>query len=172
VTPELDRFLADDVAATIDQRPLEELRELRRRADEWETAVSLSRRVVHGRLDIVGHEQRRRAGDTDAVLLYDLPDILAEAGGGGGGRATRVGDPGPAAEAIGARVDAAAGPDVLCRIDQVDDAGLDDLARTLHHLERELSTARRSLHQRIDRLHAEIGRRYRDGEASVESLLG
>ena len=34
-----------------------------------------------------------------------------------------------------------------------------------------MSRRRRSLHERIDALQAEITRRYRTGEASVESLL-
>ena len=37
--------------------------------------------------------------------------------------------------------------------------------------EAELSARRRTLHERIDVLQAEITRRYKTGEASVESLL-
>jgi hypothetical protein len=41
----------------------------------------------------------------------------------------------------------------------------------LEALEREISDRRRQFFDRIDTLQAEITRRYRTGEASVESLL-
>jgi hypothetical protein len=41
----------------------------------------------------------------------------------------------------------------------------------MRDFENDLSALRRRLHERIDALQAEIGRRYRDGEASVDSLL-
>ncbi len=48
---------------------------------------------------------------------------------------------------------------------------LDQLHVDLEQLEHEVSNRRRQFFDRIDALQAEITRRYRTGEASVESLL-
>ena len=45
------------------------------------------------------------------------------------------------------------------------------MREALDQFEQQVSGRRRELHQRIDALQAEITRRYRTGEASVETLL-
>ena len=62
----------------------------------------------------------------------------------------------------------------LVPIEAPGDADDDDLARAtreLGELEAEVSAVRRKLFDRIDTLQGEITRRYRTGEASVETLL-
>ena len=54
---------------------------------------------------------------------------------------------------------------------ELDEAGLDRLHSGLTAFEAEQSEIRRSLFQQIDALTAELVRRYRDGGASVDSLL-
>jgi hypothetical protein len=51
------------------------------------------------------------------------------------------------------------------------DEALHQVHDQLEALEREVSDRRRQFFDRIDTLQAEITRRYRTGEASVESLL-
>jgi hypothetical protein len=51
------------------------------------------------------------------------------------------------------------------------DDEVEDVRGALDELERDVSDRRRALFDRIDALQAEITRRYRTGEASVESLL-
>jgi hypothetical protein len=68
-------------------------------------------------------------------------------------------------------LDAIAGPGVLSRLPELDDDRLATLVEELSAHEHELSSRRRTLHERIDVLQAEITRRYKTGEASVESLL-
>jgi hypothetical protein len=68
-------------------------------------------------------------------------------------------------------LDAIAGPGVLSRLPELDDDRLASLVDELSAHEAELSARRRTLHERIDVLQAEITRRYKTGEASVESLL-
>jgi hypothetical protein len=51
------------------------------------------------------------------------------------------------------------------------DDELGAVAEQLAELERAVSTARRSLHGRLDAIAHELTRRYRTGEASVDSLL-
>ncbi|MGH9177931.1 MAG: AmfC protein, partial [Acidimicrobiales bacterium] len=46
------------------------------------------------------------------------------------------------------------------------------LADAMVELERRVSSQRRGLHERLDALQAELVRRYKTGEASVDTLLG
>lgn len=176
MTPDLQQLLAADLPSGIERRPLEELRQLRRRSQEWESAVSLARRLAQGRLDILGYELRRRAQPEETEggsgLLFDLPDILADGSGGAVGRVVAVEAPGPAAEALTSVLDQIVDPTVLSRPEHVPDAQLPALFEQLRAYEVELSAVRHALHERIDLVQAEIGRRYRDGEASVDTLLG
>jgi hypothetical protein len=175
VTPDLDRLLTDDLCHEIERRSLGELRDLRRSVQKWEAAVSLTRRLAQGRLDILGYELRRRSrageGPVDSHLLFDLPDILAESPSPGGGRMVAVEGPGPAADVLAGVLDEVVEPSALGRPEQLADHELPMLFERLTGLERSLSEARRALHERLDVLQAEIGRRYRDGEASIDSLL-
>src|SRR6185312_4587228 len=67
--------------------------------------------------------------------------------------------------------------DALCaEVGAVDPAELDDdelevYATALADFERQRSAERRALFDRIDALSAELVRRYRDGEATVDGLL-
>jgi hypothetical protein len=174
VTPELERLLSAHLDDDLDRRPVGELRALSRRAQEWETAVSLTRRLAQGRLDMLRYEARRRAGaaeDRDAALLFDLPDILAESSGGTTGRALALDAPDECADALIALLDGTAQQDDVCRPEQLADDQLAALVGDLSELEHRLSDVRRGLHLRLDALHDEIGRRYRDGEVSIETLL-
>jgi len=49
---------------------------------------------------------------------------------------------------------------------------LQDYVRALHEFEQARSGERKDLFTRIDALSAELVRRYRDGEANVDGLLG
>lgn len=172
----LAALLADDALADISSRPMAELRSFRFEASQVESDISLVRRIAQGRLDIIGHEVRRRAGDGDPVqlndLLYDLPEILTDASGSGGrsGRAVEINEPGEVAATMGARLDAVISPRELSGVGELDDDHLVEVLRRVEAIEEELSQLRRRLHDRIDAVQHEIGRRYRDGEASIEGL--
>ena len=174
MTPELERLLSAHLDDELDRRPVDELRALSRRAQEWETAVSLTRRLTQGRLDMLRYEGRRRAGAADGEdtgLLFDLPDILAETSGGTTGRAVAVDAPDECADALIALLDGMAQQDEVCRPEQLADDQLAALVGDLGDFEHRLSDLRRGLHVRLDSLHDEIGRRYRDGEVSLDTLL-
>lgn len=70
------------------------------------------------------------------------------------------------------RLEAIASPTVLSGVQLLEQAELDDLFARISEFEQELSKNRRALHERIDAIQAEIGRRYRDGEVSVDAILG
>jgi hypothetical protein len=140
-------------------------------------SFSYLRRLVQGRLDIVLSDLRRRqvGGSTDLHDLVDqLPEILAEhVHAPGNGRLPQwmaPGDP-DVDDALVGRVDAVADANVLGRLPSLSDDEVQDLVDRLTELEREISGQRRALHERLDALQEEIVRRYKTGEASVDTLL-
>ena len=167
-----DASYMDDLAA----RPIEEIRAMRAECQEVETGLSFLRRVAQGHLDIVAAEiARRRDGGApaDVAALVDrLPEILADhlRAPGNGRLPTTLGPGRPDSELEERLADlvAASGIDTL---ESVDDDALRQVCDDLSRLEQEASTRRRALFDRIDGLQAELTRRYRTGEASVESLL-
>ena len=177
-THRLDAILADDYLAGLTTLPIEELR--RRRSDCQEVEVSLSylRRVVQGRLDIVLAELRhRRDGTTHDLqtLVDELPAILSEkVHAGGNGRLSRLLSPGDEPgvdDALLARIDAVADDRRLSDLSECSDADIEGLVDDLQSMESDVSAQRRAIHERIDALQAELVRRYKTGEANVNTLL-
>ena len=189
--------MAPEMLNELRAKPLPRLRDLRQQLTQAEGDVSFVRRVTQGRLDIVGHEVSRRDRGHDEAdddgpevvsasgILFDMPDILtdatapADAVAGAGEdvphtmpkRMVQVMEPGNIAMALIEDLDRAASPGDLAQVDQLTQADLADLFDRLRTFEVDLSSARRTLHDRIDRIQEEIARRYRDGEASVDALL-
>ena len=71
----------------------------------------------------------------------------------------------------GRGVGASALDEALHLVEQLDDDEAVALTDQLADLERQVSERRQALFTRIDALQAELTRRYKTGEASVESLL-
>ena len=147
---------------------------MRQDADQEETDLSYLRRLLQGRLDILRAELQRRDGGGQAETLVDaLPRILADEGGGdnphGLGRHVTT-EPSRAdshrryVEALVADVD-------LSDPDRHDEATLRRLLGTLEREESEVSDLRHRVQQVMDACTAEIGRRYREGDADVGDLL-
>lgn len=174
---QLDNLLNDDTLTDIASRSLPDLRSARVAAAQAENDVSLIRRISQGRLDIVGHELQRRAGKAEGEadvpgLLFNLPEILSgDSGGGASGRAVVINEPGPIALSLVERLDKVVSPGDLSGVDKLDDGLLRMVFERIGDIESELSGVRRQLHERIDAIQAEIGRRYRDGEVSIDSIL-
>lgn len=64
-------FLAD-----IGEVDLDTLRQRRALADAVETELSFYRRLLHGRMDLLAFEMRRRNGEETRSLIEALPEIL------------------------------------------------------------------------------------------------
>jgi hypothetical protein len=154
--------------------PMEEVRAKRAECIEVEVGLSLLRRVVQGRLDIVLSDLHRRSGGAPAdlgALVDQLPGILADQGRPAGmGRLSTLIAPADVDD-LTAEVDAVADPARLSSLPSMDEDDVRALADRFAELERSTSDQRRQLLDRIDVLQEEIVRRYRDGEASVDSLL-
>lgn len=159
--------------------PLEEVRSQRAALQADEVGLSYLRRLVQGRLDIVAAATRHReSGDTEpggamASLVDELPDILGEhVHAPGTGRLPTLMAPSPDEETrMRAELDAVVPPEVLTRLDRLDDDELADLHERLNAFEHDVSQRRHDIHRDIDALQAELTRRYKTGEADVGSLL-
>lgn len=148
-----------------------ELRRLRDDAEQEETDASYLRRLLQGRVDLCRAELARRSG-AGGELMAELPKILGSERPGaprGLGRHTAV-EPSRAdahrryVEALTADVDLS---DVSARSDDQ----LAEALETYRAEESRLSGVRRQLQGLMDACHAELTRRYRDGEADPSALL-
>jgi hypothetical protein len=168
----VDELLAPGFLENATQSSMAEVRRLRRQAEQEEVNLSYTRRLLQGRLDIVRRELQRRAEDDGRSLVDLLPEILAEKGRGpahGLGRHQTVQPSAP--EDYESWVNSLAPGVDLSAIAELSDATLEKAARALAEAESGLSERRRGVQQVMDGLAAELGRRYRDGEADVAALL-
>jgi hypothetical protein len=149
-----------------------DVRQLRRKAEQEEVNLSYTRRLLQGRLDIVRRELQRRAEHDGRSLVDLLPEILAEKGRGpahGLGRHQTVQPHAP--DEYESWVNALTPGIDVTAVSDLSDAKLEKAARALGEAETSLSERRRGVQQVMDALAAELGRRYRDGEADVAALL-
>jgi hypothetical protein len=79
--------------------------------------------------------------------------------------------PGELPAELEAELDAIVGAGHLADLPSVDDDHLRSMADDLAAFEQKVSGHRHDLFERIDALQAEITRRYKTGEATVDSLL-
>jgi len=176
MTIDHDRLLGDHFLDGLSELPLDAVRARRAECVEVETGLSYLRRMVQGPLDLVRREQARRAGGEApsdlSTVVDELPDVLADATRpGGNGRLSQTLEPTEIDPVLAAELAATTGGEVLSRLGDEDDDALEALVEKLTELERRISEQRRAYFTQIDALQAEITRRYRDGEATVDALL-
>ncbi|HET8930629.1 MAG TPA: hypothetical protein VFN21_08235 [Acidimicrobiales bacterium] len=153
------------------------LRTLRQRCQRIETSLSYLRRLAQGRIDIVTAELDRRAKGGDPFDLDDLvsrlPEVLSDR--------TRSAQVGPMPQVLapgrveGALADELAGMEFDAHLSELPDVSTEWLESTRESLvayEQRVSKLRRALFDRIDTLGVELGRRYRDGDADIDSIIG
>ena len=158
------------------------LREHRTVAEQEEADLSYARRLLQGRLDLLGAEEARRAGAdgapaalthvrTDAELVASLTDVLADPRrtDHGMGRFTSV-EPSRVGEHR-RRAELAVADPKMSDLTGMDDAQLAAARRRLEDLEHELSADRHRVQVAMDACTDEITRRYRDGVVSIEDAL-
>ena len=168
----MDALLEPAFLEDATRRSMAEVRTLRRQAEQEEVNLSYTRRLLQGRLDIVRRELQRRTDKDGRSLLDLLPEILSEKGRGpahGLGRHQTVQPTSP--EQFETWVNSLSPGVDLSDVPALPDDQLEQAARALGQGERELSERRRGVQQVMDGLAAELGRRYRNGEADVAALL-
>ena len=175
---DLDVLLADDYLAGLEEMPLAEVRDRRAECWEVEDALSVLRRMVQGRLDIVHADLQRRTGGLEggdiARLVEQLPEILSEGrrAGQARGRLPKNIAPDVNYRKLTAELDRIIDVDTSAGILGMGDEKVREIAQALEDLERKVSTRRRAVQERIDALQSEVVRRYKSGDASVDALLG
>jgi hypothetical protein len=174
---ELARLFAPDYLDGVDSRSLDEVRSMRAECQEAETVVSYLRRVVQGRLDVVHsfldhHHTGQSVGDLDAVV-EDLSSIIGSgpARPSGNGRLPSQMSPDMEKVDLTREIDDVLDADGIGKLPTMTEDELRALAARLTVIEQRISDQRRTLHERIDALQAEIVSRYKTGEATVDGLL-
>jgi hypothetical protein len=168
----VDELLDPAFLRDVERRPMSDVRQLRRRAEQEEVNLSYTRRLLQGRLDIVRRELQRRAEHDGRSLVDLLPEILAEKGRGPAHGLGRHQTLQPAAPDVHESWVHGLTPDVdLSDVAGLPDADLQSAARALAAAEGSLSERRRGVQHVMDTLAGELARRYRNGEADVAALL-
>lgn len=170
----IDQALDPAFIADIEALPVPELRERRKLLDILDTELSYYRRILHGRLDLLDFELRRRTGEEKRTLIEALPEILADPPSGKTSnpldRELSVETPELAGH--GRReVDHALSDDFLARLPLIDDVELASIRESLSETEVTVSDQRRAVHDAHDLITGELTRRYRDGVADADELL-
>ena len=175
MTADDDDLLAPDLVVDLQDLPLGDLRDRRDRCVAVETGLSYLRRMVQGPLDIASRELVRRevGGQIDrAAIIDELPGILADGPRPPGvGRLPQGLEPTEVDPEFSAELDGLLAGGVVASLHELDDRALLELQDDLTAFETKVSQRRRAYFDRIDVLQAELTRRYRDGEASVDELL-
>jgi hypothetical protein len=175
--PHLDRVTGPAYLANLLTRPITDIRSMRAECQSIENGLSYVRRVAQGRIDIVAAELQRRRDGGDPSDIHDLvarlPDILTDSKRPGGGpiRAPHEITVDHVADELIDDLDGILGPGAIGDLTHHDAEELTLTRDALTDFERSLSSTRRAIHDILDTLQAELTRRYRTGEASVDSLL-
>jgi hypothetical protein len=168
----IDRVLDPAYTEGVEGLTLAEVRALRDEAAQEETDLSYIRRLLHGRIDIVKAEQKRRATGDNTAVVDQLAVILSANALGpatGSGRYTTL-EP-SRAEAHRRHVEALVSDVDLSDVCSLSDDTLDHALRTYLAEESSVSARRRQVQVVMDLLNQEIAGRYRQGTASVDDLL-
>lgn len=151
---------------------LDQLRELRATLQAQDDVVSYARRVAQARLDLVVSEIGRRAesaGEVESVP-EEVSEVLSRHLTSGSPRPPRPAEDLSDNE-LSSELDALCAEHGFGRLPDLDDEELARLRAAIGEFERRVSDDRRARFERLDALSAELVKRYRDGEADVDSLL-
>lgn len=137
---------------------LEGLRAYRQRLTDEEDRVSYWRRLAHARIDILEAESHTEG----SLSMDDLVRVLGDTGAGVGRNALvrlRSGEPLPDLPVLSEMWQS--------EVDPHDQEAVADAIERLRVAERQLTTYRHVLHERIDEATGELISRYRDDPASA-----
>jgi hypothetical protein len=149
---------------------LPELRLLRQQLQHDDDVVSYARRVAQARLDLVRAEAARRTAADDSDASGELRTVLSQHLTGGPARPPRPTED-LSDDPLAVELDEICAEGGLGRLRSLDDTELEELLVAIGDFEARVSSDRRERFDRLDALSAELVRRYRDGEADVDSLL-
>ncbi len=169
----IDQIVDPEFVEGLTELSLDALRERRGICDVVENELSYYRRMLHGRMDLLGFELRRRSGEETRSLIEALPEILTDGASGyvPSGRPTKVTLP-DLPDQRRRHIDEVLGADFLTRIALVEDEELNEIQRSLVEAESEISAQRHSVQEAFNTIQSELTRRYKDGLAGFDQILG
>jgi hypothetical protein len=169
----IDLVLEPEYLQGLDSIDLEELKVRRDTAEDVESQVSYYRRLLHGRMDLLDFEMRRRRGEEQRTLIEALPQILASGLIVGQEPSPRYIETMPPLPSTTGRrlIDKIMDDGVLTQLPELSDEEVVEALERLGEVESHLSNQRKQLHTVIDAIQREIVARYRSqqGEAAVSS---
>ncbi|MDH4119746.1 MAG: aerial mycelium formation protein [Acidimicrobiia bacterium] len=157
----IDQVLDPGFVSGIADLGIEDVRERRALSGDVENELSYYRRMLHGRMDLIRFEQRRRSGEEKRSLIEALPSILADPESGHRSGRYEVPDLPPLPDVGHREIDHILGDDVLIRLDAIDDAGLESALEAIQEIEAEISEQRRQVQAVEDAFVEELAARYR-----------
>lgn len=159
----IDIVLEPGYLENLSDLDLAELRERRHTAEDVETQISYYRRLLHGRMDLINFELRRRRGAEERTLLEALPEILASGLILGQEPSLKyIETMPPIPSKTGRRlIDRIMDDGILTELSDLTDDEVGEALDRLREVETELSNQRKQLHVVIDVLQDEIVARYR-----------
>lgn len=168
----IDRVLADDFLDAVSGLSLPDLRERRKDAEQEEADLSYLRRMLHGRIDIVQAEQRRRdPAYVGGSVIDELTAILTDDHRTTRGLGRHMSVKPSRVDEHRRTVEALVADTVISDVGARSEDELADALATLQAHEAEVSDVRRLVQHAVDQLSEELARRYREGDASVDELL-
>jgi hypothetical protein len=159
----IDEVLEPEYLEGLAELSLDELRGRRDTAEDVEAQISYYRRLLHGRMDLLDFEQRRRRGEETRSIREALPEILAKGMILGSEPTLKHIETMPPLPSVTGRrlIDKIMDDGVLANLPDLADEEIVEAIVRLREVETELSGQRRQLHQVIDALQDEIVSRYR-----------
>jgi hypothetical protein len=168
----IDRVTADDYLEELDTAEVPTIRTMRDDCREEEARLSYARRVVHGQLDIVRAEQRRRGGDAEGGLVGTLSEILSDDPAPRSREARSAPLYAPDQGGYGQRAhDTLVDDPAMGRVPDLSDEDLAELLQRLAAKEAHISSLRRTVLSHLDALQDELIGRYRDGTVDVDEVV-
>jgi hypothetical protein len=166
----IDTVLEPEYLADLSEVSLDDLRQRRESAEDVETQISYYRRLLHGRVDLLNFELRRRNGQEERSLIEALPEILASGMSLGGEPNLRHIDTMPPLPTTTGRrlIDKIMDDGILTQLPELTDDELTEAIDRVQEVEAELSAQRRQLHGVIDALQDEIIARYRSQQGEAQ----
>ena len=158
----IDRVLAPDFVQGLPDLTMEQLRERRDLSRAEREYLSLVRRLLHGRRDILQAELERRRGDgTGGTLVERLPSILADEPGPSRGEAPLITLPEEELTLARRRVERLLSDATLSDLDHLSDEDVEAALVRLDEEEGTVSEARGRVLVVHDVLQDELKARYR-----------
>jgi RsiG-like len=165
----IDRVLSPDFVRDLSEPSVDELKRRRDDALGEREYLSLLRRMVQGRLDILRLESRRRTEGGEGSLVDQLSAVLAEGEERGTprGEAVRVGVPSADISAARRRVERLMSDTKISDPTALSDEELERAERRLTEEERMVSKARKAVIGVHDQLQEELKRRYKEDPSLI-----